>query len=382
MLSRSRTYLALLVVSIALLAGCSSEDSDDVEAAGDDGKADGSSGFVVNGHALTARERQWMQYVADHVLPHLPGTRERQLQIASRAAWWSLKEGTFDTQNPAKYSNCNTSSGDRLIGALDVCGAGRAWQVGLAAVQVPNHSLTQIEAFAREVFPDKSLEEVLAEAAGEAGFAADSSTALAIVGSTGSLRKSWLLRNSAVGFTVVERGEVVPECITGSLSWCYGSGWDTTRWYAPNKAAALRAIADISRLLDRLTSGATPAVPWIGTRCATDEDCGSFAGAPGYCWLTNGSTVGFCSRACEGYCPDQPGRAPTFCIADGDGGSCVVKTHVLNHSCADLAGTQPRLEDRYVGTSGVPAATATVSHHCDRFHRYIALPAVTRTQPT
>lgn len=336
-------------------AACAADPVDDDEVIAGDGKADGGSIFVVNGHPLTARERQWMQYVADHVLPDLPGTWERKLEIASRTAWWSLKEGTFDTMNPAKYSNCNTASGDRLIGPLESCGAGRAWQVGLAAVQVPNQTLGEIEAIAHEAYPDRSLEQVLAEAAAEAGFASSSGTAQAIVASTGSLRKSWLLRNSAVGFTACERDEVVPECIAGSRSWCYGSGWDTTRWYAPNKAAAMRSIADIERLLARLANA--PATPWIGSTCSTDAQC-TYDG--GFCLVQDGWTSGFCSRACEGYCPDRSGYARTFCIADDIGGVCVAKSDPLNHECADVPGTYPQQRARHVGGSSAPMATAQV----------------------
>lgn len=356
--ARPHLLLRLLAASAcaASLAACVTDMAAEDDLAAGDGKADGAGDYVVNGRALNTRERQWMHYVAEHVIPDLPGTWERKLEIASRTAWWSLKEGIFDTMNPAKYSNCNTASGDRLIGPLETCGAGRAWQVGLAAVQVPNHTLAQLEAIAREVYPDRSIADVLAAAAGEAGFAAGGETAQAIVESTGSLRKSWILRNSAVGFTACERDEVVPECIEGSLSWCYGTGWDTTRWFAPNKAAAMRAIDDIERLLARLANA--PATPWIGSTCSTDAEC-TYDGA--FCLLPAGGGPGFCSRSCEGYCPDRAGRAPTFCIASSTGGgTCVAKADPLNHQCADIAGTYPQLQDRYVGSSSVPMATAEV----------------------
>jgi hypothetical protein len=292
-----------------------------------------------------------MRYVAEHVLPDLPGSRARQLEIASRTAWWSLKEGIFDTANAPRYSLCNSASGDHAIGPLDTCGTGRAWQVGLAAVQVPNHALGELETLAGELYPNETIAQVLGDAAAEAGTTAD-----AIVASTGSLEKSWLLRRSAIGFVACERNEVVPECIDGSLGWCYGTGWDTTRWYAPNRAAAMRAIDDIATILDQL-SGAPPA-PWIGSPCQVDSECG-FAG--GFCFVADGHTAGFCSRACEGYCPDQPGRATTFCVAKTlGGGMCAIEAGPLDHDCADLPGTQPYDMDRYVGSSAAPAATATV----------------------
>ncbi len=346
----------LSLFAIACTVGCAtSDDAAPTDDAPLDGKADGSVSYVVNGHALTTRERQWMRYVADHVLPDLPGTPARKLEIASRAAWWSLKEGTFDTSNPPRYSNCNTSSGDKLIGPLATCGSGRAWQVGLAAVQVPNHTLAELEELADELYPDESIAEVLADAAAEAQITGD--TADAIESSTGSLEKSWLLRRSAIGFVACERNEVVPECIDGSRSWCYGTGWDTTRWYAPTKSAALRSIHDIATLLAALSGGAT-AEPWIGTACTSDSACG-YTG--GFCFIPTGRTSGFCSLACEGFCPDRTGHPTTFCVAKATGGGmCTVVAGPLDHDCADLPGTQPFEMDRYVGASSAPAATATV----------------------
>ena len=360
----TRRLLLVPGILFIALAGCATDPvddpADDELADVSDGKADGVT-MVVNGHALTARERRWMQYVAEHVVPALPGSRERRLEIAARAAWWSMKEGIFDTSNPPKYNNCNTSSGDRLIGPLEVCGAGRAWQVGLAAVQVPNHTLAELEQLAGELFPNVSITQVLADAAAEAGIDPASATGQAIVQSSGSLRKSWLLRRSAIGFTAVERDEIVSECIVGSLRWCYGTGWDTTRWYAPNKPAAMRAIDEIELLLERLTGGTTT-TPWVGSACTTNLDCAFTAGGQqGSCFVPAGGTTGLCSLACEGYCPDQSGRWQTFCVeADAGGGMCVVRAGAGNGYCAALPGTSRTSMDRFLGTSSAPPATVDV----------------------
>jgi len=347
-----------------LTTGCLAASSDPDPASTDPGggKADGASSFVVNGHTLNAREQQWMRYVAEEVLPDLPGDHARQLQIASRTAWWSLKEGIFDTSNAPKYSLCNSSSGDAPIAPLSICGTGRAWQVGLAAVQVPNHSLSELESLAQQLYPGETEDQVLADAAAEAGYAPGSSTSNEIVASTGSLRKSWLLRRSAIGFTACESNEVVPECIQGSLSWCYGTGWDTTRLYAPNKTAAMRAITDISQVLDSLSSGGTTPTPWVGSPCQSDGDCGFSSGsAAGFCFVPDGGTAGFCSLACEGYCPDEPGRSTTFCVAAAAGGGmCTIEAGPLNHQCTDLPGTEVFAMDRFLGASSAPAATADV----------------------
>jgi hypothetical protein len=70
-----------------------------------------------------------------------------------------------------------------------------------------------------------------------------------VVSSTGDLRISWLLRNSAIGVTF-QVGPVTSECIDNSLSWCYGTGWTSTTLYAPDRASALGSIEDIRVLLD------------------------------------------------------------------------------------------------------------------------------------
>lgn len=268
-------------------------------------------------------------------------------------------------KNAPAYSNCNFTSGDHLIGMLDTCTPHRAWQVGLAAVQVPNYSLGELEALARQLYPQKTIVDVLADAAGEAGLASGSATMNAIRSSQGSLRASWLLRNSPIGFTAVEKGEVVPECITGSKGWCYGRGWAATRRYAPTKAAALRAIGDIAALLKSLTGGAQPTSPWIGSRCQSDADCPySASNAQGFCHtylVGDGTAAGFCSLPCAGYCPDRAGSARTFCVSDAAGGGlCAVVAGPLNNTCADLPGTQVSEMQRYVGSTSVPKVTASV----------------------
>ena len=62
------------------------------------------------------------------------------------------------------------------------------------------------------------------------------------------------------------------------------------------------------------------------------------------------------SDACEGYCP---GGAETFCATWNDeGGVCVPRT--FDGDCGDHPGTVPTLVDRFVGSSGVAPARATV----------------------
>lgn len=208
--------------------------------------------MIVNGHTLASQQQIWVRYVASDVIPLLAGDRSARVDVASRAAWWSLKEGNFDAQNPFKYSLCNTASGDKNLGPTESCASGKAWQVGLAGVQVPGHSVGSLESLAKQLRPNDSANELLKDAAAKAGYTPGSSTSNAIIASTGTLRASWLLRSSEVGFTVVDRDEVIPECINASKSWCYGTGWTATKNYAPTRAAALQSMADLKRIFDAL----------------------------------------------------------------------------------------------------------------------------------
>ena len=269
-LTLSFAPIAVLALSLAS-AGCASEES--VDAAGPSASEDAlsSSGYVVNGHTLNATESQWLEVVAKQVVPHLPGTPDEQLTLASRGFWWTLKEGNLErgapgkASNPAGYNLCNTSSGDRQIGPLEVCDDdalgrsqtlyGRAWQVGVSGVQVPGRRIDRIEALALQLYPGQTIDALLEQTAALAGYAPGGQVSRSIIGSTGALRLSWLLRIPAAGFVEVVTKEVVPECIQGSKGWCYGSTWDETRKFSPSKSAAQRSIADISSILSRLTTG-------------------------------------------------------------------------------------------------------------------------------
>jgi hypothetical protein len=184
------------------------------------------------------------------VVPRLAGARDERLTTAARVAWWSLKEGVLGLDYAFEYSNCNFPTGDAHIGPVDGCPANRAWQVGLSASQVP-WPYVDVEATALALHPGDTLVDVLAWTAAEAGYDPASGVGAAIVASTGMLRRSWLLRNPAVGFTN-EVEVVTAECIDASLSWCFGSGWDTSARYAPDKATAMAAIDDLYAAFDAL----------------------------------------------------------------------------------------------------------------------------------
>jgi peptidoglycan-N-acetylglucosamine deacetylase len=114
-----------------------------------------------------------------------------------------------------------------------------------------------------------------------------------------------------------------------------------------------------------LLNGAKPSTSaWIGTPCTSDATCKFSAGnKTGTChdFTANGKEVGFCTIACEGYCPDQSGKAPSFCVSlDGATGSCVSKASEDNHQCADIPGTSAAKADRFIGSSTASASSATV----------------------
>ena len=209
------------------------------------------AGLWVNGYQLNATQEKWVRWIATYTVPKLQGTRDTRLTVASRVAWWSLKEGVLDLANPFPYSNCNTTSGDVRIGPLDVCAAGRAWQVGISGVQVPNFSMATVQNTSASIHSTITEAQVLGASANQAGYATGTSTYNSIVNSTGDLRKSWLLRNHAVGITLQET-TVTYECVTNSYSWCYGTGWPTTARYAPNRTEALESMRELKAIMDGL----------------------------------------------------------------------------------------------------------------------------------
>jgi hypothetical protein len=208
--------------------------------------------WLVNGNTLKAAEQKWVRFIGENVVTHLQGDARAQLDTAAKVTWWSLKEGILDVANPIAYSNCNFTTGDKTIGPLEICPSGRAWQVGLSAVQVPGRTLSDLDGVAAALYPGKSTDDLLADTAAAAGYAAGSTTSAGIVASTGSLRISWLLRVPPIGFTK-QAPTIQSECIDQSLSWCFGTGWTESKLYAPTKAGAQRSIDDLWGLLLRLS---------------------------------------------------------------------------------------------------------------------------------
>lgn len=286
--ARFAVLVGLFLLCASACASASEDGPPEGEDTGPTEEALSSGAWVVNGHYLGSTHAQWVDFVAKQVVPHLPGTTEERVTLAARGVWWTLKEGNLERVNwgrassPVGYSLCNTTSGDRHIGPLEACGReavardqtlfGRAWQVGLAGVQVPGRRIDRVEALASELYGGAAIDELLAQTAALAGYPRGSATSRAIVSSEGAVRLSWLLRIPAVGFVEVVTKEVVPECVEGSKGWCFGTSWDETRKFAPTKADALRAIADLERILSKAAGGVASASCWSPSLGADVEE--------------------------------------------------------------------------------------------------------------
>ena len=207
------------------------------------------SGPTVNGNPVAEPACGWLEHTGRQVVPLLAGSRDERLDLASIVAWWSLKEGVYFLGNPIVYSNCAFETGSEYIDPLETCPSGRAWQVGLSGIQVPTFLDEQPSQQAAALFPLLTEAEVLEQTAIEALLTQTEIDAVVV--STEPLRTSWLLRNSAIGFTL-QVGIVEYECIDNDYSWCFGSGWTSTALYAPDKDAAMGSIADIRAIFDDL----------------------------------------------------------------------------------------------------------------------------------
>jgi hypothetical protein len=231
----------------------------------------------VNGHDLTVQQVHMLELIAHDVIPALPGSStEERVETAARATWWSLREGVLSDWNlrrvPAhQFSSCSrTLKGknctkklqsnecreyDCLLKPLEVCDIGKAWQVGLAAVQAytPQASWLDQErrvlrAVTRCWSGHKSIEQVLREAADLAQLKPAEKAVVTSLG-PGPLRTSWLLRHPVVGFSVVVEQEVTPECFPpqGPATRpgdCFNRGGEG-QFYAATPEDAQRSLNDL-----------------------------------------------------------------------------------------------------------------------------------------
>ncbi len=205
---------------------------------------------MVNGHSVDQPACGWLEYYGRDIVPALSGSRDERLDTAATVAWWSLKEGVLFLENPISYSNCAFETGSEYIGPLETCPSGRAWQVGISGIQVPTYLDDRPAEQAAILYPGMTIDEVL-EWTGNEAMLATSEIDSIVASDDVVLRTSWLLRNSPIGVTL-QVPLVISECVEGSYSWCYGTGWTSTSLYAPDKDAAMQSIDDIRAVLDTL----------------------------------------------------------------------------------------------------------------------------------
>ena len=124
---------------------------------------------------------------------------------------------------------------------------------------------------------------------------------------------------------------------------------------------------DDTEVFPKLNGYVPPPAPFTGDVCSSDDECGFVSGqATGACAafaLTGEEEVfGFCTVACEGFCEDKLGKAPTFCVSLDGGltGSCVSQAGARNEACAAIPGTAPVEVERHIGASSASPSTATV----------------------
>ncbi|MBI1952179.1 hypothetical protein HYS42_00450, partial [Candidatus Saccharibacteria bacterium] len=235
---------------------------------------------ALNGIQLNATQLKWVKYIAREVVP-LVGA-----DVAARGTWWSLEEGVLSLGSPIGYSNCAQLPDGNYVGNYNiefyrelstVCKDGVAWQVGLAAVQVPNNpGLEGVAQKARSLHSGMSLKEIIAQVSISAGHPQGTPQYNAAVNSSGYLQESLLLRDPATGFYFVDR-EVVDECLNNDKTWCNDS-------FGPRRSV----IAKLAAYYKEANSGAAPTPPPADYKqCVAAGSADSGAGADPAAALTD-----------------------------------------------------------------------------------------------
>lgn len=199
-------------------------------------------GLWANGYRLTADQEAAVRWIAANTIARVGGSLSEKLTTVSRVTWWSLKESILSRPQSAvhRFSNCADTNYDPLF----PCGT-LNWQVGAGGTYMHNaypERVADIEAIATQLYPNWTVGQVLAHTASYAGYPSGSDGYNRIVGSTGSFRTSWLLRNHGVGYTFNEA--YVNACLSNAQDWCYG-WWDDALRYGPSQTAIVRAIAEL-----------------------------------------------------------------------------------------------------------------------------------------
>ena len=217
---------------------------------------------ALNGYQLSAKQSRWVKYIAEEVVPLLPGNANERAAMAARVTWWTLREGVLTegavrvAKNPIGYSNCGDGSGhiDLAVG----CSSGVAWQVGLAAVQVPNPTTSEVISKAKSLHSGMSLKEIIAQVSTLAEYPEGTPQYNAAVNSSGDLQKSLLLRDSATGFYFADI-EVRTECLYGPDNRAgYIRGWCLGNSFSRDPGTIVKIIAELTAYYKNSAAGATP----------------------------------------------------------------------------------------------------------------------------
>lgn len=291
--------LALATLSIA----CTSAPEDDEES------VSSTEHLTVAGTTLSANQAKWLTAI-EAALPNLPGTPQERARRAAIVAWWALKEGVLGKTNPYLHNLCTRGGTDVTIGHGEQCAS--TWQVGISGIQVPNVTDTQVTNMAAQIYPGKSLTQVLTDIANAAGIAPST-----ITGATGRVRSGWLLRDPAIGIAL--QWPFADDCLSGGPSWCYGS-WSEAQAFA----SSLSRIQSVIGALEQRFLAAKTTCPGAYERMPDgyDDRCGSAPATSGgvsstraamidraqqwanakmpYCGAVPGGWDGICGVTCTG----------------------------------------------------------------------------------
>lgn len=247
----------------------------------------------IYGYQLQPKEEEWVRFVADQIVPELPGSSQEPDRYcrAAQVTWWGLIEGIYRQRvedrfgNTHRFSNCTVRFKSKKKNeqakdvyktkALDVCepafseASGRdflVWQVGLAGVQVLSTNRPEDQQVREDevigainaLWPGRAVADVLSEAVQLAGFTPTDSEYAGILASHSQcelgdqtaclLRLSWLLRHPVVGFDR-EQPIVAAQCLVSGN--CFNR---TIKKLSADRTALETSIQQLAEVLFELVA--------------------------------------------------------------------------------------------------------------------------------
>jgi hypothetical protein len=213
--------------------------------------------FKVNGYTLRSNELKYLKWIAQWTVPNFGMSRYSAIKdYLAVGTWWTLREQVLMMANPWNHSLCQGKA--TPLGPLETCQA-PTWQVGIAAVQVPNwrSQVSQVEARATSVY-NTDVATVLGKSAQQAGYGIGTTMYSSITKATGDTKLAWLLKSHLVGFYMSAQ-DINWGCVNQSpLPWCYGTyngSCLACGRYAPDKYSVKQRIDEVMVLLQGLTNG-------------------------------------------------------------------------------------------------------------------------------